>query len=277
MKLGHWMTAKDVSEGQCLQVSEQDRHQGPVQGSNVQAVGREGVQAGQCACRPRHEEGRQVRRARVQLCRVDGFLRRGRKGRFYLRAPHVQARRGGDGVHHQPLRGKGLYRSGRTDWDGKEFPWIQVIEMKKNIPTVENYSPLPSTTPSSTASSPTKTCSRRRAPKSRRLRWTPDDIWVIMYTGGTTGKPKGVMKSHASPLRAVLHHDLRPPVQFRRLQPPRHALLPRQLALLLLRGHLGRRHGHGLQHGELQPGRPAQDLLRTTRSPSPPWCPPTTS
>jgi acyl-CoA synthetase (AMP-forming)/AMP-acid ligase II len=26
----------------------------------------------------------------------------------------------------------------------------------------------------------------------------PDDIWVIMYTGGTTGKAKGVMKSHAN-------------------------------------------------------------------------------
>jgi long-subunit acyl-CoA synthetase (AMP-forming) len=27
---------------------------------------------------------------------------------------------------------------------------------------------------------------------------TGDDPWVIMYTGGTTGKPKGVIRSHES-------------------------------------------------------------------------------
>ena len=36
------------------------------------------------------------------------------------------------------------------------------------------------------------------SPEEPAAQVNADDIWVIMYTGGTTGKPKGVMKSHAS-------------------------------------------------------------------------------
>ena len=38
----------------------------------------------------------------------------------------------------------------------------------------------------------------KASPEEPAIKVDADDIWVIMYTGGTTGKPKGVMKSHAS-------------------------------------------------------------------------------
>ena len=77
--------------------------------------------------------------------------------------------------------------------------WVDHVNaMKKNLSTVENYISFGVGSPCSTAISPTKTSWPRRAPEEPPAVVDPDDTWVIMYTGGTTGKPKGVMKSHAS-------------------------------------------------------------------------------
>ena len=70
--------------------------------------------------------------------------------------------------------------------------------MKKNLPTVEHYISFGVGNPYSTAISPTRTSSASASPEEPATEVSADDIWVIMYTGGTTGKPKGVMKSHAS-------------------------------------------------------------------------------
>ncbi|HVE89076.1 MAG TPA: AMP-binding protein [Burkholderiaceae bacterium] len=43
---------------------------------------------------------------------------------------------------------------------------------------------------------------------------TPDDTWVLMYTSGTTGKPKGAMRSHGS--HALLNYATLLDMQFHR-------------------------------------------------------------
>jgi len=88
---------------------------------------------------------------------------------------------------------------GGKDRDGNEFPWIkQVNGMKKNIPGVEKYVSFAIDNPHYDGFISYEDAIAKASPEEPTTKVTDEDIWVIMYTGGTTGKPKGVMKSHAN-------------------------------------------------------------------------------
>ncbi|HVN98255.1 MAG TPA: AMP-binding protein [Syntrophorhabdaceae bacterium] len=92
-----------------------------------------------------------------------------------------------------------IVQGGKDGADGKEFPWInQVNGMRKNIPTVEHYISFAIGNETYPGFIPYEEAISQASPEEPPATVDPDDIWVIMYTGGTTGKPKGVMKSHAN-------------------------------------------------------------------------------
>ena len=77
--------------------------------------------------------------------------------------------------------------------------WVDHVNgMKKNLSTVEKYISFGVGTPAFDGYLSYEDLLAKAAPEEPPVAVGPDDIWVIMYTGGTTGKPKGVMKSHAS-------------------------------------------------------------------------------
>ncbi|HEX2965745.1 MAG TPA: AMP-binding protein, partial [Syntrophorhabdaceae bacterium] len=83
--------------------------------------------------------------------------------------------------------------------DGKEFPWIDMVNgMKKNLTTVEKYVSFGFDAPKYDGYIDYESALAAASPEEPSVNVSADDIWVIMYTVGTTGKPKGVMKSHAS-------------------------------------------------------------------------------
>lgn len=88
---------------------------------------------------------------------------------------------------------------GGKDQKGNELPWIkQVNNMKKNLPTVEHYISFAVDSPYYDGYINYEDMLKDASPEEPDVRVDADDIWVIMYTGGTTGLPKGVMKSHAN-------------------------------------------------------------------------------
>jgi acyl-CoA synthetase (AMP-forming)/AMP-acid ligase II len=92
-----------------------------------------------------------------------------------------------------------IVQGGKDPSDGKEFPWInQVNAMKKNIPTVQKYVSFAVGTETYEGFIPYEKALAEASPEEPTTQVDADDTWVIMYTGGTTGKPKGVMKSHAN-------------------------------------------------------------------------------
>jgi len=77
--------------------------------------------------------------------------------------------------------------------------WVeQVNAMKKNMPTVSRYISFAVDKPSFDGYLSYEELMSTASPEEPAVEKEADDIWVIMYTGGTTGAPKGVMKSHAS-------------------------------------------------------------------------------
>ncbi|OPY75072.1 MAG: Long-chain-fatty-acid--CoA ligase FadD13 [Syntrophorhabdus sp. PtaU1.Bin153] len=92
-----------------------------------------------------------------------------------------------------------IVQGGVDGADGKEFPWIkQVTEMKKNLPTVEKYISFAIDNPHYDGFVSYEDALAKASPEEPATVVTDADPWVIMYTGGTTGKPKGVVKTHAS-------------------------------------------------------------------------------
>ena len=90
-----------------------------------------------------------------------------------------------------------IVQGGIDNADGKEFPWIkQVTEMKKNIPTVTGYISFANGNEKYDGFTPYEEALAKASPLEPATVVDADDPWVIMYTGGTTGKPKGVVKSH---------------------------------------------------------------------------------
>ncbi|OPY68344.1 MAG: Long-chain-fatty-acid--CoA ligase FadD13 [Syntrophorhabdaceae bacterium PtaU1.Bin034] len=77
--------------------------------------------------------------------------------------------------------------------------WINHVNgMKKNLPTVQHYISFAVDNPRFDGYLQYEEILKNASPEEPAVVVDPDDIWVIMYTGGTTGKPKGVMKSHAN-------------------------------------------------------------------------------
>ena len=90
-----------------------------------------------------------------------------------------------------------IVQGGFDGADGKEFPWIkQVTEMKKNLPTVTSYVSFANGKETYDGFISYEAALANASPVEPATIVDADDPWVIMYTGGTTGKPKGVVKSH---------------------------------------------------------------------------------
>jgi fatty-acyl-CoA synthase len=90
-----------------------------------------------------------------------------------------------------------IVQGGFDGSDKKEFPWIkQVGEMKKNIPCVEKYVSFALGNETYDGFTPYEEALAKASPAEPATVVDAGDPWVIMYTGGTTGRPKGVVKTH---------------------------------------------------------------------------------
>ena len=88
---------------------------------------------------------------------------------------------------------------GGKDQNGKEFPWIDMVgTMKKNLPTVRKYVSYAVDNPHYDGFISYEDAIAAASPEEPAAVVDGEDVWIIMYTSGTTGKPKGVMKSHRS-------------------------------------------------------------------------------
>lgn len=105
-----------------------------------------------------------------------------------------------------------IVQGGKDGADGKEFPWIaQVNDMKKNLPTVEKYVSFALGNETYDGFVPYEEALAKSSMEEPAIQVDSEDTWVIMYTSGTTGKPKGVMKSHRALMAEYLTqiHELR--------------------------------------------------------------------
>lgn len=77
--------------------------------------------------------------------------------------------------------------------------WVShVNDMKKNLLTVSSYFSFGLEKSEFDGYLSYEDSLAKASPEEPLTEVYAEDIWVIMYTGGTTGKPKGVMKTHAS-------------------------------------------------------------------------------
>lgn len=77
--------------------------------------------------------------------------------------------------------------------------WVDFVNgMKPNLPTVESYISFGVENPKFDGYLAYEDILAKASPEEPDVKVEADDVWVIMYTGGTTGRPKGVMKTHAA-------------------------------------------------------------------------------
>jgi acyl-CoA synthetase (AMP-forming)/AMP-acid ligase II len=77
--------------------------------------------------------------------------------------------------------------------------WVDHVNgMKKNLTTVQHYISFAVDNPKIDGYLQYEEVLKKASGAEPAVTIDPDDTWVIMYTGGTTGRPKGVMKSHAN-------------------------------------------------------------------------------
>ena len=77
--------------------------------------------------------------------------------------------------------------------------WVNFANgFKDKIPGVEKYISFAVDNPRFDGYIPYEEILAKASPAEPATKVDAADLWVIMYTGGTTGKPKGVMKTHAS-------------------------------------------------------------------------------
>jgi len=92
-----------------------------------------------------------------------------------------------------------IVQGGVDKKDGKEFPWISMVNgMKKNLTTVEKYISFGFDAPKYDGYVDYESALKAASSAEPATKVDAEDTWIIMYTSGTTGKPKGVMKSHRS-------------------------------------------------------------------------------
>jgi fatty-acyl-CoA synthase len=92
-----------------------------------------------------------------------------------------------------------LVQGGTDGRTGKEFPWIDMVgAMKKNLPTVKSYVSFAIDNPHYDGFISYEDALAAASAAEPTTPVDAEDIWIIMYTSGTTGRPKGVMKSHRS-------------------------------------------------------------------------------
>jgi len=92
-----------------------------------------------------------------------------------------------------------IVQGGKDPATGKEFPFIDMVNsMKGKMPSVKKYISFAIDRADCLGFAQYEELLSASSPMEPPADVSFDDIWVLLYTSGTTGRPKGVMKSHGN-------------------------------------------------------------------------------
>jgi fatty-acyl-CoA synthase len=92
-----------------------------------------------------------------------------------------------------------IVQGGQDPSTGKEFPFINLVDrMRQKIRSVNAYISFATDGAAYPGFLSYDNLLSASSPSEPTTDVSADDIWVLLYTSGTTGRPKGVMKSHAN-------------------------------------------------------------------------------